>query len=249
MDGRRAWWSRTVLITGIAAIVLPFAGALGTRFGLWNFKLGLLLWAVGLLIGLICFIGGIVALIAVQRHHRTAERMPVFLGTAFAAVMVVFLGAQVAGARSVPPIHNISTDVSDPPSFDVAVKLRGEGPDSNPLDVRLAGAAAEAAGRVSARTAARPIGAACESFRRCGRRAGHGARDREQGREAPTHRSGGDVVLVRIQGRRRGPDSRAGHRYWTGSVVDLRSVSRVGVSDLGINAKRIEEFLDRFNGA
>ena len=35
----------------------------------------------------------------------------------------------------------------------------------------------------------------------------------------------------------------------TGSVVDVRSVSRVGVSDLGINAKRIEEFLDRFNEA
>jgi uncharacterized protein (DUF1499 family) len=31
-----------------------------------------------------------------------------------------------------------------------------------------------------------------------------------------------------------------------GSVVDLRSVSRVGVSDLGVNARRIGEFLKRF---
>jgi uncharacterized protein (DUF1499 family) len=28
------------------------------------------------------------------------------------------------------------------------------------------------------------------------------------------------------------------------SIVDMRSVSRVGVSDLGVNAKRIRSFLD-----
>ncbi len=32
----------------------------------------------------------------------------------------------------------------------------------------------------------------------------------------------------------------------TGSVVDVRSVSRVGVSDLGANARRIGEFLTGF---
>ena len=53
VGGRRAWWSRAVLIAGITAVVLPFLGAFGTRFGILNFKLGLLLWAIGLLIGLI----------------------------------------------------------------------------------------------------------------------------------------------------------------------------------------------------
>jgi len=33
-----------------------------------------------------------------------------------------------------------------------------------------------------------------------------------------------------------------------GSLIDLRSVSRVGQSDLGANAKRITEFLGRFAG-
>lgn len=31
----------------------------------------------------------------------------------------------------------------------------------------------------------------------------------------------------------------------TGSVIDVRSKSRVGRSDVGVNAKRIETFLDR----
>jgi len=43
-----------------------------------------------------------------------------------------------------------------------------------------------------------------------------------------------DDVVVRVQA---GPQ---------GSVIDLRSVSRVGVSDLGKNAQRIGEFLERF---
>ncbi|MGB1737776.1 MAG: DUF1499 domain-containing protein, partial [Pseudomonadales bacterium] len=30
------------------------------------------------------------------------------------------------------------------------------------------------------------------------------------------------------------------------SIIDVRSVSRVGQSDLGVNAERIKEFLDRF---
>ena len=29
----------------------------------------------------------------------------------------------------------------------------------------------------------------------------------------------------------------------TGSVVDMRSISRVGVSDIGVNARRVRDFL------
>jgi uncharacterized protein (DUF1499 family) len=34
----------------------------------------------------------------------------------------------------------------------------------------------------------------------------------------------------------------------TGSIVDMRSVSRVGVSDLGVNAKRVRSFLADLSG-
>ena len=34
----------------------------------------------------------------------------------------------------------------------------------------------------------------------------------------------------------------------TGSRIDIRSVSRVGVGDIGVNAIRIREFITRFNG-
>ena len=48
-----------------------------------------------------------------------------------------------------------------------------------------------------------------------------------------------DDVVVRIR-----PDpARAG-----GSIVDMRSISRVGVSDVGVNAKRIRDFLRDLEG-
>lgn len=34
----------------------------------------------------------------------------------------------------------------------------------------------------------------------------------------------------------------------TGSRIDIRSVSRIGTGDIGVNAKRIREFITRFNG-
>ncbi|MFZ1565186.1 DUF1499 domain-containing protein, partial [Sphingorhabdus sp.] len=34
----------------------------------------------------------------------------------------------------------------------------------------------------------------------------------------------------------------------TGSIVDMRSISRVGMSDLGVNAKRVRSFLADLSG-
>jgi uncharacterized protein (DUF1499 family) len=45
-----------------------------------------------------------------------------------------------------------------------------------------------------------------------------------------------DDVVVRVR-----PDG-------TGSRVDVRSLSRVGRSDLGMNARRIRRFLERLRG-
>ncbi|HEV2866129.1 MAG TPA: DUF1499 domain-containing protein, partial [Allosphingosinicella sp.] len=42
-----------------------------------------------------------------------------------------------------------------------------------------------------------------------------------------------DNVVVRVR-----PDSDG-----SGSVVDMRSISRVGVSDVGVNARRVRAFL------
>jgi uncharacterized protein (DUF1499 family) len=244
VEGRRAWWSRAVLMTGIVAVVLPFLGALGTRFGSWNFQIGLLMWAGGLLIGLICVIAGIVALFAVRRPHRAADRRPVFVGTALAVVMVLFLGAQLAGARGVPPIHDITTDVADPPQFDAAVKLRGESPDINTLayDAEKLPPLQQAAypNVVPLDVSATPeatFDAAAAALAGLGFEVVNADKDAMRIEAVDTTFWFGfkDDVVVRIR-----PQA-TGSR--TGSRIDVRSVSRVGVGDAGTNARRIEKIL------
>lgn len=238
---QRAWWSRAVMIGGVLAVALPLLGALGTRTGICNFKLGLLVWAIGLLIGVISFIAGIVAVIVVLRRNRTGDRSRVFVGTALAAVVVGFLGLQFLGAMGVPPIHDITTDVADPPGYDVVVKLRGEGPDVNtltydaeklpplqkaaypkvvPLDVSAAPAAAfDAVAAVLPGLGLEVVNADPNALR--------------VEAVATTFWFGfKDDVVVRIR-----PTD-------TGSRIDVRSVSRVGVGDSGANAKRIVRILD-----
>jgi len=238
---RRAWWSRAVFVGGVAGVLLPLLGALGTRYGVLNFKIGLLVWAIGFLVALVAFVGGIVAVIAVLRHNRATERTGVIVGTVLSALVVLFLGGQFAGARGVPPIHDITTDTADPPTYDVAAKLRGEGPDINsltydaqnlpalqraaypnvvPLDVNTTPEAA--------------FDAAVAALGELGFEVVNEDRDAMRVEAVATSRWFGfkDDVVVRIQ------PAAAGAR------VDVRSVSRVGVGDAGANAKRIVLVLD-----
>ncbi len=240
--GRRAWWSRAVMIGGILAVALPLLGALGTHFGIWNFKAGLGVWVIGLLIGVISLIGGVVAGFVVLRRNRSADRTGVFVGTALAAVMVVFLGVQFAGAGAVPPIHDITTDMTDPPSFDaVVVKLRGEGPDINTLvyDAQKLPPLQSAAYPMvvpldAAASPSAAFDAAVAALNGLGFEVVNADRDALRVEAVATSRWFGfkDDVVVRIRAN------------GSGARIDVRSVSRVGKGDAGANAKRIVKILE-----
>ena len=224
----------------VGAALLPI-GALGHRIGLWSFQAGFIFLAGGALLAAVAVLGAIVALIVSLRRQRTGDRPMLYIGLLVGGAIVVLMTAQIITARSVPPIHNISTDVSDPPSFDVAIGLRG--PDSNPIDYAAANAEKQqtAYPRVKPlqtdRSVADSYARALDVLKGMGLEIVNADEKSERIEAVATSFWFGfkDDLVVRI--RERG----------TGSVVDVRSVSRVGLSDLGINAKRIEEFLDRFN--
>jgi len=140
----------------------------------------------------------------------------------------------------VPPIHDISTDLEHPPQFVAVLPLRAgapnpavyggpevaaaqrEGyPDLHSLVVHLAPGAAFARALASARAMGWTMVAA----------------DSAAGRieATATTRWFGfkDDVVIRVE-----PDP-------AGSRVDVRSVSRVGQSDVGTNARRIRTYLAR----
>jgi uncharacterized protein (DUF1499 family) len=163
------------------------------------------------------------------------------LGLGVAAVPAYWLQA----ARKAPPIHDISTDLEDPPAFIAVLPRRGER--ANPVE--HAGAAVAEAQRTAypdIRSLTLEL-APAEAFAlalRAARDMGWEivAQDVGNGRieaTATTFWFGfKDDVVVRIL-----PSA-------AGSRIDVRSLSRVGVGvgDAGTNAKRIRRYFARLAG-
>jgi uncharacterized protein (DUF1499 family) len=238
---RESAWPQAIMIGAIVGAALLPIGALGHRIGLWSFQTGFIFLAGGALLAVAAVVAAIVALLLTLRTKRATDRPLLYISLLVGGAIVVLVLAQMGAARSVPPIYNISTDVVDPPSFDVALDLRG--PESNSIDYDFATVEQQQAAYprvrplLTDRTAAESYDHALDVLKGMGLEIVNA--DQKAGRIEAVATSFWfgfkDDVVVRI--RERGP----------GSVVDLRSVSRFGESDLGINAKRIEEFLDRFN--
>lgn len=232
--------SRLTLGLAILAALMLFAAGSGTRFGLWAFPTGfqLLRWAA--FVGLGAAVVALVGLLVPRLRAGGAASLLVsaVLGAAVAAVPVYWL--QVA--REAPPIHDISTDLEDPPEF--AAVLARRGGDANPAE-HAGSALAEAQRRAYPDVRALVVEAPpAESFPlalRAAREMGWEivAQDPAAGRieaTATTFWFGfKDDVVVRIT-----PND-------GGSRIDVRSLSRVGVGDAGANAERIREYLARID--
>lgn len=230
------WGAQFVLIGGIAALVLLPLSALGVRAGLWHFSAGLLGVLASAILGLLLLVWGLSVLgWAMLGRHETSY--PMLLGGITAAGLVtVVVGMQIIGALGVPPIHNISTDLEDPPRFQAVLPQR-EG--ANPLEISDETKALQQAGypwlqpgRLS-QPPAEAFDAALATANEFGweiQRA-----DQASGEIEATKTSFWfgfkDDISIRLRAEQ------------GGTRVDVRSVSRVGRSDLGANAHRIRRYL------
>lgn len=223
----------------LAAVAAALAG-FGHQWGWWRFQTGFLVLqgatygALGAAaIGLVAFLSAVL-----MRRGR--------LMLAAAAIMVASLGtvavplSHVQSAGSVPPIHDITTDTEDPPAFVALAPARERamngvaypGPDAarmqeraypwvEPLRVEASRRAAFDATLAEARAEGWTIAAV----------------EPQQGRIEATAETFWfgfkDDIVIRVQ---ETEDGRA--------RIDMRSASRVGISDLGVNADRIARFLD-----
>jgi hypothetical protein len=223
-----------VIFAGIAVVTLLLSGP-GTRWGWWDFKVGLALFAVAFLAGLLALL--ISGFAWCQTHPN-----PLAAVSAIAAALILLLPlTQVGGARGKPRIHDISTDLADPPRFSAILPLRAKAPNPAPdriddktvrlqragypdlvsLDLPLSADAAFAKATAAAKAmeweivSSRPSEGIIEATAAT---AWFGFRD--------------DIVVrIRSSG--------------THSRVDVRSTSRVGRGDAGKNADRIRRFLGR----
>jgi len=231
--------SRNGLVLSIAGAALLLAGPLGTRVGMWSFIIGFLMVGLSVLFALA---GSSLALAGGVKTGRWA------LGAAGIAVglaVVSIPSAVIVSARDKPAIHDITTDPDSPPLFvailplrtgaanppeypggDVTAQQRRAYPDIQPLVLQVS--AEQAFNR--ALTAVRDLGWNVV------------ASDREAGRIEAVDTTFWfgfkDDVVIRV--RETNPGS---------ARIDVRSKSRVGVSDLGRNARRIRMLLERLRAS
>lgn len=231
----------------IAGIVVAVIGLLLTRFGVLHFRSGLIGVAGGMLVVGAGTLLGIIGII------RGVMGKPGLAPSAIAAVAgIVILAVPVSnalGGGSVPPIHDISTDLETPPDFVSVVALRGE--DSNPLTrtepADLADQQRNAYPQLQTLIVeddiATVFAAALEEATAQGwdivdaAEPENGEAGRIEATDTTLLFGFKDDVVIRIADD--GPDR---------TLVDMRSVSRVGISDLGKNAARIEGFFDGLKG-
>lgn len=191
---------------------------------------------LGALLGAIAALAGLAALIGGWRRGQ-AVSIPVAAGLVVGLLAFAVPFQRVWAARGLPAIHDISTDLQDPPAFQAVLPLR-EGVNDVTFRPETADEQRRAYPDIRPLTLAEPAEAVFA-------RALDVARDmdweivtadRTAGRieATATTRWFGfrDDVVVRLT-----PASDGGTR------VDVRSVSRVGRGDLGANAARIREFL------
>jgi uncharacterized protein (DUF1499 family) len=225
-----------VVLAGVAVLLLLVAGP-GTRAGWWHFRtgLGMMRWVLlaavaGLALGALGgFLGG--------GWGRAGAAIA--LGLVALAVPLEFR-RRVA---SLPYIHDITTDVADPPVFEAVLPARRGA--ANPPEYPGAEVAAQQRAAYPEITPILLEEPPAEAFERCL------ALVRDLGWElAGTDPARGtieatdttfwfgfrDDIVVRVR-----PEG-------TGSRVDVRSKSRVGKSDVGANAARIRRFAARLAG-
>lgn len=221
-------------------LLLPVS-ALGTRFELWPWTLGLGMFALCLVVSLVIqIVNAIWMLRKPGNSTKSALRWGSLLALPPLVIIAVLLGGGEGGQS---PIHHISTDKQSPPEFVAAIEQRGS--DSNPLDYTdaIATIQEQLFPDVQAISSDLTPEAAFDRALATANALGWEvyAQDSQQGRIEAVQSTFWfgfkDDIAIRVLAE------------GSGSRIDLRSVSRVGQGDLGANAKRILAFTEQFNSA
>ena len=231
--------SRLAVVCGFLGALGVFNAALGPaliHLGALRPFSGFLFFASGLLFGLLALVLAPFAFGATRAGRRTGRGL-VWLGFACGAVLLLGVGISRRDASGLPRINDITTDVADPPAFpsDPAEMGRdmsypaGFGPQvkqayADLVPIRVSSDPAQAL--ALAGETAQGLGWEVVSV--------------EQGSGTLYARDTSklfmfvDDIIVRVRPADGG-----------GSIVDVRSKSRVGQGDLGANAARIRRFSEK----
>ena len=237
MSARKSRVATAGVWLAVLSLVVLVLSILGNRMELVHFGIAVRGMAIAALVGvaaaLLSAVGLVLTLVTSRRGARMAMAgLVISLLVAAPVVQAMLVGAKV------PRIHDITTDLDNPPAFKAALPVRGEG--ANPLD------RTEPADLAEQQRAAYPDivtlelnqhpGKVFEAALRAAKASGweiisaDPASGMIEAVATTPVMAFKDDVAIRIT------------EMETGTAVDMRSVSRVGMSDLGANANRIRSY-------
>jgi fatty-acyl-CoA synthase len=249
------WHARLAFILALLLPIYFVVAALGTKFGAWGWQFGLLTLTAGVGLALM----GAIALLAIVSLVLVLRKPPrIGWSGALGALFAYFAVSASAGASN--PISDVATDIADPPQFSPEMMAARAEAGANPLNdyatplgdtEMFAGAEEPLASKSHAQIIAEtypdlkpiPLG------------------------ETSTEAAANAIELVMAEmgfmNIRYNPELQTvegmAETFWYGfrddivarigeDEIDLRSVSRVGRSDLGKNAERIMDLRERIAG-
>jgi uncharacterized protein (DUF1499 family) len=226
---------------GIASLIALFMSGAGTRLGLWVFGTGFSILRFSAYAGAVAAVLGLIAVIWLLVGRKGRPPLLLIIGVLAGVVTFWMPYSQQSKARSVPPIHDITTDTQDPPLFQAVLPLRADArnppeylggevteqqlkayPDIRTVVLKASSAQAFAAAKAVVESMGWDVAAAVES------------EGRIEATDTTFWYGFKDDVVIRIRA------------DGTGSRLDIRSKSRVGRSDIGTNAARVRKFITEF---
>lgn len=228
----RSFGAAAVLVALVAGLMLLLTGPF-YRIGIWSLQTAftVMQWAV--------YVGAVAAIVAGIALWRARGRSPLGVLALVLALVVIAIPVRFRQmAASVPPIHDITTDTANPPTFEAVLPLRADAVNSLEYSQEVARRQREAYPDIKPLVVEIPAAQMFDRAVRAARDAGWDIVEvsadtwRIEAVDTTPFFGFKDDIVVRL--------TPIGGR----TVVDVRSVSRIGRSDVGTNARRIREYLD-----
>lgn len=243
-----------VALLGVGAPLAFLIAAGGSGLGLWGWQAGMAAVPWIVLAALLALVLAVVFVLLNRRKGRETRWPLLGLGTLATLGFLAYLAPYGVAYVTLPAIHDITTDLADPPPF-VVLSLRADNwdniPGANDDDKRgmnprqrWATVHQDAYPDIRSVRIDQPVAAVIGKAQRL-------AEDRDwdiasvnpdEGRLEATDTVSLFGMKNNIVIRARAAENGAA------SIIDMRSVSRDGVHDLGINAKRVRDFLSDLSG-
>lgn len=219
---------------GITGTALAIGGSYGSGQGFWPFTSGLLMVAAAFLLGVVGGLAGLFALIRSTRGSGLGRRITI--GLLLSGAVLAGVGPWIYRGVNLPPIHDVTTDLANPPAFTVLTMRKDNLAGVESVDQWRALHRKAYGDIVPIRLNMKPDAVIARAEMLASERGwdlvAKTANRIEATATVSPFRFKDDVLLVAT----RSADGQS-------TIVNMRSVSRVGASDFGLNAKRIREFL------